>query len=155
MAPTVFARIQASRVIVLAGHVVDADLGIADAAGGEVVRVQGRGGGAAALAGLPVGAEEEVRARGPAVVEHGLEQVVEVLVRVREVGEGEGGVGARVVPPGTADAVGVVAVALGEGGGSEGAVLHEGVRRGVAREGDDDVIEREGLGDDRGREGGG
>lgn len=158
LAPTVFTRVQAVDVVVRAGHIVDTDLRVADAAGGEVFRVE-RGGWGAAVEELPVGAvagaEEEIGAGGPAGGEHGVEEVVEVLVGVGEVGQGKGGVGDGVVPPGAAEAVGVVAVALDEGGGGEGAVVGEGVRRGVAREGDDDVVEGEGLRDDGGCEGGG
>ena len=126
MAPAVFARIETVDVIILTRHVIDTDLRVADTARGEVVRVQGRsggGGGGPAVESLPVGAvagaEEEVGAGGPAVAEDGFEEVVEVFVGVGEVSEGEGAVGVGVVPPGAADAVLIVAVALDEGGCGE------------------------------------
>ena len=140
--PAVLAREGAVLIAGLTRLVPDADLDVAEAAGGHGDGVEG-GGVAAAEDGLVVGAglgaEEEVGAGGPAVGEERLEQVVVVCFHVAEGGEAVGGVGARVVPPGAADAVGVVRVALDEVRGGQGAVVDELLDVRVARHGDDDV----------------
>ena len=105
------------------------------------------------MVGAGFGAEEEVGAGGPAVREERFEQVVVILFHVAERGEAVGGVGARVVPPGAADAVGIVGVALDEVGSGHGAVVDELLDVRVAREGDDDVARGEAGGDDVGLQG--
>ncbi len=70
-----------------------------------------------------------------------------------EGGEAEGGVGARVVPPGAADAVFVVRVALDQVGGGHGAVADQLLWIRVPRQGDDDVARGQAGGDDVGLQG--
>ena len=157
--PTVLAREGAVLVAGLTRLVPDADLDVADAEGRHGDGVEGGAVGTAAVEGAVVGAvegaEEEVGAGGPAVGEERLEQVIVVCVHVAEGGEAVGGVGARVVPPGAADAVGVVRVALDEVRGRHGAVVDELLDVGVARQGDDDVARGEAGCDDVSLQGGG
>lgn len=140
--PPVLARERATRVPMLARLVPDADLHVADAPRFHGDGVQ-RGFVGPAVRGLVVGAspgaEEEVGARGPAVGEEGFHEVVVVRPRVAEGGQGEGGVGARVVPPGAADAVFVVRVALDEVRGRQGSVADELLGARVPGQSDDDV----------------
>ena len=105
------------------------------------------------MVGAGFGAEEEVGAGGPAVGEERLEQVVVIFLHVAKGGEAIGGVGARVVPPGAADAIGVVGVALDEVRGGHGAVVDELLNVRVARQGDHDVARGQAGCDDVGLEG--
>ena len=154
--PSILARELARRIPRLTRLVPDADLDVADAPGGHRVWVQ-RWNVAAAGGGLVVGAgsgaEEEVGAGGPVIGEDRLEQVVVVFLHVAKGGEAVGGIGARVVPPGAADAVGVVGVALDEVRGGQGAIVDELLDVRVARQGDHDVARGQAGCNDVGLEG--
>ena len=156
--PAILARELAILIARLTRLVPDADLDVADAPGRHGDGVESRIVGAP-VDGLVVGAvfstEEEVGAGGPAVGKERLEQVVIIFFHVAEGGEAVGGVSARVVPPGAADAVGVVGIALDEVRGRHGAVVDELLDIRVARQGDDDVARGQAGCNDVGLESGG
>ncbi len=140
--PPILARELAALVPPLARLVPDADLHVADASRGQGDRIQSWGVCASVdghVVGAGFGAEEEVGAGGPGVGEERFHEVVVVDFHVAEGGEGEGGVGGGVVPPGAADAVGVVGGALDEVGGCHGSVDGHLLRVRLPGERDDDV----------------